>query len=93
MNVRRWAVALIIAVASDLVSFATGFSVFPQLGVDVATALLIWAILGWRWVFLVALIAEALPVVSVFPTWTLVIVALKGTDAYRRDDGGVVRKD
>jgi len=80
----RWAIALLIAVVADAVSFVTSFSLFPQLGVDLAAALLIWMVLGWRWTFLFALIPEALPVVSVFPAWTLVVLALKGSAAFRR---------
>jgi hypothetical protein len=86
----RWAVALLIALLADAVSFVTSFSFLPQLGVDLAAALLIWGALGWHWAFLFALIPEALPVVSVFPTWTLVVLALKGAGMIRRT-GGVTR--
>ena len=88
----RWAIALLIAVAADAVSLVTSFSFFPQLGVDLAAALLIWAALGWHWAFLFALIPEALPMVSVFPTWTLVVLALKGAGTLRRR-GGVQPRD
>ena len=83
----RWAIALLIAVAADAASLVTSFSFLPQLGVDLAAAFLIWAALGWHWAFFFALIPEALPVVSVFPTWTLVVLALKGVGMIRRTGG------
>jgi hypothetical protein len=78
----RWVAAFILAVASDAISFAASFSVFLQLGVDVATALLIWTVLGWRWILLVPMILEALPGVSMFPTWTIVPIVLKGAGKF-----------
>ena len=80
----RWAVALVIALASDAVSVAASFAPALQVGVDLATALLLWAVLGWSWMLLVALVPEALPVVAVFPTWTLVVVAMKGVGLLRK---------
>lgn len=53
------------------------FTFFPQLGIDIVTALFIWAILGWRSVWFVALIAESIPGLSMFPTWTLVVLGLR----------------
>ncbi|HET6348047.1 MAG TPA: hypothetical protein VFH88_03090 [Candidatus Krumholzibacteria bacterium] len=74
----RWVVAFIVAVVSDVVSYFISFTFFPQIGVDAATAFVIWSVLGWRRVWLVALFAESIPGVSMFPTWTLVVLALKG---------------
>ena len=84
----RWAVALLVAIASDAASVTTSINVPLQVGVDIVTALLIWAALGWHWVLLVPLIAEALPVVSLFPTWTLVVLALKGAGMLRKTTEG-----
>jgi hypothetical protein len=83
----RWAIALLIAVASDALSLITSFTFLPQLGIDIATAGLIWIALGWHWALLIALIPEALPALSVFPTWTLVILALKGAGMLDKKPG------
>jgi hypothetical protein len=67
---RVWAFA--VAAVSDLASL--GDWMFPpiQIAVDIATALVLWMLLGWRWPILPALIAEAIPGLGLFPTWTLV---------------------
>lgn len=78
-NRARWVGAFLVAVGSDAVSAVTGLAPGIQLGVDLATALLLWTLLGRRWLLLLALIPEAIPVVAVFPTWTLVVSALRLT--------------
>lgn len=52
-----------------------------SLGVDFATAILLFMILGWRMILLPALIAEAIPGVGIFPFWILVVgsIAVFGT--------------
>lgn len=52
-----------------------------SLGVDFATAILLFMILGWRIILLPALIAEAIPGVGIFPFWILVVgsIAVFGT--------------
>ena len=42
-------------------------------GVDLLTAGLLFLMLGWRWVLLPGLIIEAIPGLSVFPYWVLVV--------------------
>lgn len=68
----RAILALGVAGLSDLVSAFEGMTPF-QVVVDLATAGLLFVVLGWRWRLLPALFAEALPVTSVFPTWLLVV--------------------
>lgn len=80
----RWLIVFLIALVSDAVSFFISFTFVPQLGIDAATALIIWALMGWRRVWFVALIAEAVPGLSMFPTWTLVVVALRAGGLMRR---------
>lgn len=75
---RRKALAFAIAALSDAVSFATGFAPPAQLGVDAVTAVLLFWVLGFRWQLLPALVAEAIPVVAAFPTWTLAVGVLIG---------------
>ena len=52
-----------------------------SLGVDFATAILLFMILGLRMILLPALIAEAIPGVGIFPLWILVVgsIAVFGT--------------
>ena len=64
--------AFAVAGVSDLISVWLSLMPPAQIVVDVITALALWALLGRRWVLLPALIAEAIPVVSMFPTWTMV---------------------
>lgn len=65
-------VAFAVAAVSDVISL--GDWMFPpvQIVVDVATALLLWMLMGWHWPMLPALIAEAIPGIELFPSWTLV---------------------
>ena len=61
-----------VAAISDVLSVVLEFIPPAQIAVDVTTAIVLWALLGWRWPLLPALIAEAIPGVAMFPTWTLV---------------------
>jgi hypothetical protein len=49
--------------------------------VDVVTALLLFAVLGWQWLLLPGLVMEAIPGVAVLPLWLLVVggIAVWGT--------------
>ena len=50
---KRLVLAFLIAGISDAVSIATEFLPPVQVGVDLATALLLLMVLGWRWPLLV----------------------------------------
>lgn len=86
----RWLAALAVAVVSDL--FSVGFELVPplQLTLDGVTALVLWALCGWRWALLPALVIEAIPGLALFPTWSLVVGTLPllggAKDAPRRPD-------
>lgn len=72
----RFGLALgIAAIADALGAFVT---VAPPLVwvVDVLTALLLFMVLGWRWLLLPGLILESIPGVSVMPFWLLVVGAI-----------------
>lgn len=73
---KRLAAAFAVAAVSDIVLM--GLEVVPvvQLFVDVVTALLLFLILGRRWAIIPGLIAEAIPGVSVFPFWIMVVGAI-----------------
>ena len=72
----RLMLAFLVAAASDVLSIGTEFIPPMQMGVDLATAGLLYMILGWHWVLLPGLIAEALPGVAIFPAWVLVVAAI-----------------
>ena len=61
--------------------FRSGAPAPLQCLVDAATALVLFAVLGFRWTLLVALAAEAVPGLQLFPAWTLSVAALAGMDA------------
>ena len=83
----RWRWALLIAGASDAVGF--GLALFPpgQWLVDAATAAALFAVLGFRWSLLTALAIEAVPVLQLFPAWTLAVVALAALDSEKPAEG------
>jgi hypothetical protein len=72
----RLTLAFLVAAASDAVSYGTAFVPPVQWIVDLATALLLFALLGWRWALLPGLVAEAIPGVAVFPVWLLVVASV-----------------
>lgn len=80
-TVLRLALAFVIAGVSDVIgAFAT---LAPPIGwaVDVATAALLFVVLGWQWLLLPGLVLEAIPGVGVLPFWLLVVgaIAVLGT--------------
>jgi hypothetical protein len=72
----RLALALAVAGVSDLLGFT--WEIFPPLQwvVDIATAFVLFLILGRRWLLLPALLAEAIPGLGVFPVWVLVVLSI-----------------
>jgi hypothetical protein len=76
----RWRWALLTAVLSDALGF--GVVLFPpvQWLLDAVTAIVIFAVLGFRWPLLAALAVEAVPGLQVFPAWTLVVLALAAAE-------------
>jgi len=76
-----------LALAFTLAALADGLSVFltltppVQWAVDLVTALLLFAVLGWQWVLLPGLLMEAVPGLYIFPFWAIVVgaVAVWGT--------------
>lgn len=72
----RFALAFGVAVLSDAISFWTEFVPPVQWAVDIATALLLFAVLGRRWAILPGLVAEAIPGVAALPFWVLVVLSI-----------------
>jgi len=78
----RKLVALFVAGVADLVEMAL-FPLFFEgaaspfdLVLDLGTAAILVGILGFRWRFVLALGAEVVPVLSLFPTWTALVLSV-----------------
>jgi hypothetical protein len=73
---RRLALAVVIAGISDAIGAFT--SPLPPIGwlVDLATALLLFMVLGRQWLLLPGLALEAVPGLGVLPFWLLVVGAI-----------------
>jgi hypothetical protein len=78
---KRLALAFVIAGISDVIGAFT--TPLPPIGwvADIATALLLFLVLGRQWLLLPGLVLEAIPGLSVLPFWLLVVgaVAVLGT--------------
>jgi hypothetical protein len=68
--------ALAIAGVSDVLSIFVTVAPPVAWGVDVATAVLLFLVLGWNWLLLPGLVMEAIPGFGVFPFWCLVVAAI-----------------
>lgn len=77
----RLIIAFAIAAIADGLSVFFTFAPPMQWGVDLATAILLFIVLGWQWILLPGLIMEAIPGIYVLPFWVLVVgaVAVWGT--------------
>jgi len=87
---RRILAARVIAIVVDLVQFALlPAALTPANDVlDVATALVLIALLGWHWAFLPTFLTELVPFVDLVPTWTIaVFLATRGHDVTPRAPG------
>jgi hypothetical protein len=73
---KRLALAIAIAAVSDIIG--AFFTLAPPVvwGLDVVTAVLLFAVLGWQWLLLPGLVMEAIPGVAVLPFWLLVVGAI-----------------
>jgi hypothetical protein len=80
----RFGLAVAIAVVSDLASTSTEFMPPLQVGIDLATAGLLYLALGRSWFLLTGLVAEAIPGVALFPSWILVVSAVGAWGGLRR---------
>jgi hypothetical protein len=78
------AIAFGAAAVSDVLSIWVTFLPPVQLTVDVATALVLFWILGRRWALLPGFIAEAIPGMGVFPVWVLVVLSILIYDGFKK---------
>src|ERR1700689_3582297 len=73
---KRHAIAFLVAALSDFLSFWTVLAPPLEWIIDLATALLLFLILGRRWAILPGLVAEAIPGMGVFPAWIFVVCSI-----------------
>jgi hypothetical protein len=79
---RRKAIAIGLAAVSDVVqmalfpAFVEGAGSPFELALDAATAVAILLVVGFQWRLAIALAAELIPGVDLFPTWTAVVASL-----------------
>ena len=69
----RLAAAFAVAAVSDVLSVWLTFAPPMQWGLDIATALGLFLMLGRQWAILPALVAEAIPGLALMPAWVLVV--------------------
>jgi hypothetical protein len=81
------AIAFGAAAVSDVLSIWITFVPPLQLAVDLATALILFWILGRRWALLPGFIAEAIPGMGVFPVWVLVVLSIFAYDGFKKSAG------
>jgi len=73
---KRLALAFVIAGISDAIAVFTALAPPIVWVVDWVTAILLFTVLGWRWLLLPGLVLEAIPGVGVVPFWLLVVAAI-----------------
>ncbi len=56
-----------------------------EVALDAVTALAILLVVGFQWRLLIALVAELVPGLDMFPTWTAVVLSLR-SEASPRDE-------
>ena len=74
-----------IAAAADALSVVLTLASPLQWAVDVVTALLLFAVLGRRWMLLPGLVLEAIPGLAVFPFWVIVVGTIATVGSVRPD--------
>ncbi len=83
----RKRIALGIAALADALQlglfpvFAEGALSIPDDALDAVVAALLLVTLGWRWRLVVALAAELVPGLALFPTWTAFVLMVRSEAA------------
>lgn len=76
----RWRWAFLTAILSDALGFGVALLPPVQWLLDAITAAVLFAVLGFRWQILSAVIIEAVPGLQLFPAWTLFVAAMASTE-------------
>ena len=89
--------ALAVALSADFLQiiifpmFAQGFFSPVDVALDIGVGATLWALLGWHYAFIPALIAEAVPGLDLVPTWTAAaFLAIKSKKRASTDQGVVI---
>jgi hypothetical protein len=69
-------IAFGVAAVSDALSLWASLVLPLQWALDLATAVILFLVLGRRWALLPGLIAEAIPGMGIFPVWLLVVLSI-----------------
>ena len=75
-SVLRLALAFVVAGVSDVIGGFASLAPPIEWVIDVVTAALLFAVLGWQWLLLPGLVLEAIPGFGVLPFWLLVVGAI-----------------
>jgi hypothetical protein len=73
---RQIVLAIVIAGVSDALCVSVLLAPPIVWTIDILTAVLLFAVLGWQWLLLPGLILEAIPGFGVIPFWLLVVAAV-----------------
>lgn len=74
----KYVITFAVAAAADALQVA-----FPPFWIplSIVTALILFALWGWRWEILAVLVPELAPIVDVFPSWVAIALYLTGRDS------------
>jgi hypothetical protein len=96
---RRKMFALAVATASDLIrvvfypAFIEGAASPLDVALDVVTAGLILFVAGAQWRLAIALAAELVPGLDLFPTWTAVVLSLPSKEPEAEGERSIQRPE
>ena len=92
--------ALGLAMVADVVQiglvplFGWGALFWPNDALDIAVGVAMLLLLGWHWAFLPSFLAEMVPALNLFPTWTTaVLFVTRGAPSLREDEPAEVRAE
>ena len=72
--------ALLLAVASDILGSVFTFAPPVHWTIDALTIALLFVVLGFKWPLLPAMVVEVIPGLQLFPFWTLFVAAMAGSE-------------
>lgn len=79
-----WAIALLVDAIQVPATAAGPLGWFLDVGLDLITMVVMWALLGFHWAFLPSFLTEWVPYLNLAPLWTLAVaLATRG-----RGEGG-----
>lgn len=84
---KRLALAFAVAGLADGLSFFLALAPPVEWAVDLATAIVLFMVLGRQWILLPGLILEAIPGFYVFPFWVLTVGAVAVWGTARPENG------